>query len=85
MPAILATWELDKGGLWPKASPGKIMRPYMKTEKQKRVGSVVQVIECLPSKLETVSSNSSTSKKKMQRNPKSVRSRDRENWTDWRG
>jgi hypothetical protein len=40
------------------------MRPYLKNNQHKRAGTVVQVIECLPSKHEALRSNPSTAKEK---------------------
>jgi hypothetical protein len=55
------------------------MRPYLeKYLTHKRAGGVAQVIECLPSKCEALSSNPSTEKKK-----KKGRERERErNWDE---
>jgi hypothetical protein len=39
MPIILAIQEAEVGGLWSEASPGKIMRPYLKNKlKAKALG-----------------------------------------------
>jgi hypothetical protein len=44
------------------------VRPYLeKPITEKRAGGVVQVVECLPSKSEALSLNSSTAKKKKKR------------------
>jgi hypothetical protein len=48
-----------EGWLW-----GKKHETLSKKIKQKRAGSVVQVIECLPSKYDTLSSNPSITKTK---------------------
>jgi hypothetical protein len=42
------------------ASLGIKVRPYSKNNKAKKAGSVAKVVECLPSKLKALSSNSST-------------------------
>jgi hypothetical protein len=43
----------------------KSMKPYLKNNQTKnRAGGVAQVVACLPSKCESLSSNPSTSKKK---------------------
>jgi hypothetical protein len=39
--------------------PGINGRPYLKNNKAKRTGVMAQVVECLPSKCEALSSNAS--------------------------
>jgi hypothetical protein len=61
MPVIPAIWEVEVGGSWLMASPGKRRRPYMKNKpKAKRAGDVFQVIEHIPIKCKALSSNPST-------------------------
>jgi hypothetical protein len=47
-----------------------VQDPYPKILKQKTVGNMAQVAECLPSKQETLHSNPSTTKKKKKKNKK---------------
>jgi hypothetical protein len=53
--------------------PRQKARPYLKNnQSKKRAGSMAQTVECLPSKHEALSSNSSTTKKKAQKNKKRI-------------
>jgi hypothetical protein len=45
-------------------SPGRNVRPYFKNNQSKGCGGMTQVVECLPSKPEDLSSNLSFGKKK---------------------
>jgi hypothetical protein len=48
---------------------GKSLRPYLENKlKQKRAGSVVQVVEHLPSRLKALRSNCQRKKKKKRKN-----------------
>jgi hypothetical protein len=56
VPVIPTTLEVI-GRIVVQASLGKNLRPYLKRAKAKRGGGMPQVVEHLPSKLETLSSN----------------------------
>jgi hypothetical protein len=47
------------------AGVGKNARPYLKNNQRKKGFDVVQVVECLPSKHKALSSNPSTTKKRI--------------------
>jgi hypothetical protein len=72
MPVILATHEAGIRRIVVHSQPGQIVHEtHLKNNPtEKRAGRVAQVIECLPSKCETLSSNPSTIKKKKKKNRK---------------
>jgi hypothetical protein len=41
---VPVTWEVEAGGLWPKAALDKSTRPYPKQRKAKRAQEVAQVV-----------------------------------------
>jgi hypothetical protein len=62
---VPAIWEAEVGGSWFKASLGKVeARPYLKNKvkNSKRTVGMAQVIECLCSKHQALSSVPSTTK-----------------------
>jgi hypothetical protein len=52
MSVISTIQEADTGGTLAEHTQGKCMRPYMKKKLRKKIGSVAQVKEHLPSKLQ---------------------------------
>jgi hypothetical protein len=66
MPVILASQEAEIRRITVQSQPKQIVHETLswKYPTTKRPGKVDQVIECLPSKCEALSSNSSTAKKK---------------------
>jgi hypothetical protein len=65
---IPATWEAEVGGSQSEANPGQNVRSYLKKiTKAKRAAAMVQVVTCLPSYYEHLSSNSIVPKKQRKR------------------
>jgi hypothetical protein len=77
MPIILATQEAEIRRIEVQSQPGQIEFLSRKYPTQKRAGGVVQVLECLPSKCEALSSNPSTKKKKKRKRKKERKGKER--------